>query len=101
MENLNFLKIPLYKLYYIKSVDDFPGLGSDDLASLKSEYTPDELESIVSSLEWASRNPNFEFTSLLPKLGHSNADIYRYLCKVYQSLSAYSARPQGAGNGPG
>lgn len=92
MDNLNFLKIPLYKLYYIKSVDDFRGLDNDDLTALRDEYSTDELKSIMNSLEWASRNPDFDFSSLLPKLGHSNTDIYRYLCTVHQSLNATSGR---------
>ena len=86
MENINFLKIPLYKLYYIENVEDFREFDSDDLVALKSEYSPEEVNSIVDSLAWASRNSGYDFSSLLPKLSHSNADIYKYVCKVYQSL---------------
>ncbi len=85
--NTNFLRIPLNKLYYIDNVNDFSGLTIQDLESLKSEYDELELKGIVESVRWATQNPNYDFLSLLPKLQHSNEDIYRYLCKLESSLS--------------
>jgi len=86
--NINFLRIPLNKLYYIDNVNDFSGLALQDLESLKSEYDESELKGIVESVRWATENPNYDFLSLLPNLQHSNEDIYIYICKVENSLNS-------------
>ena len=84
---LNFLKIPLYKLCYIKDIDAFTGLTDEELDSLRSEYTESELAEIVRSVQWAVQNENYNFISLLPKLSYSNDEIYKYLCKLERSLA--------------
>ena len=85
--NKNFLKIPLNKLYFIDDVETFSGLSIQDLDSLRTEYDESELNEIIESIKWARQNPDFDFLSLLPKLKHSNEDIYKYLCKLEFSLS--------------
>ncbi len=84
--HFSFLKIPLHKLYYIDNVDTFVGLTEKDIDSLKSEYTREELTGIVESVNWAVQNKDYDFSSLLPNLNHSNEDIYKYLQKLEQSL---------------
>jgi len=85
---MNFLKIPLHKLYYVDDVSEFLGLTTQDLESLKSEYDESELKGIIESVRWATHNPNYDFLSLLPNLQHSNEDIYKYLCKLESSISS-------------
>ena len=87
---INFLKIPLYKLYYINDVEAFIGLTERDLDSLRNEYTESELVEIIHSVQWAIQNQNYDFSSLLPNLNHSNEDIYKYLCKLECSLANLS-----------
>lgn len=87
METMACLKIPLHKLYYIKKVSDFAGFSRDDVDALKAEYTAHEIQCILTSLAWASENPDYDFASLLPNLPHSNKDIYLYLCKAHKTLT--------------
>lgn len=86
MENINFLKIPLYKLYYIEDVNDFTGFDKEALDEIIAEYEPEEIEGILNSLEWANNHPDYDFSSMLPDLNHSNADIYEYVSKAYNSF---------------
>jgi len=86
--NTNFLRIPLYKLYYIDDVSEFSGFTIQSLESLKCEYSESELRAIVESVNWATHNPDYDFSSLLPNLQHSNEDIYKYLCTLRDSLSS-------------
>ncbi len=86
--NINFLRIPLYKLNYIDNVNDFSGLTVQDLESLKSEYDKSELKSIVESVNWATKNPDYDFLSLLPDLRHTKEEIYNYLCRLENSLNS-------------
>jgi len=85
--NKNFLRIPLHKLYYIDNVSDFSGFTKKDIESLKSEYDESELIGIVESVRWATQNQNYDFSSLLPNLKHSNDEIFQYLCKLDVSLN--------------
>lgn len=84
--NENFLRIPLYKLYYIDNVSDFSGLTKKDLESLKAEYDESELIGIAESVRWATHNQNYDFASLLPNLKQSNDEIFKYLCELDASL---------------
>lgn len=83
---INFLRIPLHKLFYIDDVDEFSGLSENEIKSLRREYSESELQEIVSSVKWAVENRTYDFTSLLPNLRQSNDEIYRYLCKLNNSL---------------
>jgi hypothetical protein len=85
--NKNFLRIPLHKLYYIDNVSDFSGFTKKDIESLKNEYDESELIGIVESVRWATQNQNYDFSSLLPNLKHSNDEIFLYLCKLDVSLN--------------
>ncbi|MFZ6876338.1 hypothetical protein ACO0LF_30135 [Undibacterium sp. Di27W] len=88
--NINFLKIPINKLYFIDDVADFAGLSVEDLTLLQEEYDEEELKGIFEALEWATKNPKYDFLSLLPNLPHSNKDIYLFLCKIERSLNTAS-----------
>jgi hypothetical protein len=84
--HINYLRIPLYKLYYLDDIDTFTGLTEKDINSLKTEYTVEELSEIIKSVNWAVKNKEYDFASLLPNLNRSNEDIYKYLCKLERSL---------------
>lgn len=86
MEDVNWLKIPLYKLYYLNNVNEFIALSEEDLNRLRKEYTDEEIQRLSAALAWASKNPDYDFSSLLPNLRHKNHDIHAYLCKVYESF---------------
>jgi len=88
--NINFLRIPIYNLYYIDDVADFAGLSVEALQSLREVYDEEELKGIFGALAWAIKNPKYNFRSLLPNLRHSNKDIYLYLCKLERSLNTAS-----------
>lgn len=86
VEETKWLKIPLYKLYYLDDASNFLGLNNADLELLRTQYSEEEIEHILASLAWAGKNPEYDFASLLPNLRHKNPDIYMYLRKVYESL---------------
>ncbi|MEX0731841.1 MAG: hypothetical protein WED00_18805 [Aquisalimonadaceae bacterium] len=92
-DQLNYLRIPLYKLNFIKNVDEFEGLKDWELSLLPNEYEPEEITSIFSALEWAKENPDFDFLSLSPELKHSSDEIYVYLCKVHASMASIMQTP--------
>jgi len=85
--HINYLRIPLHKLYHIDDIDTFTGLTEKEIFSLKSEYTNEELSEIIKSVHWAVNNKEFDFSSLLPNLNRSNEDIYKYLTKLERSLA--------------
>ena len=80
--NVDFLKIPLYKLYFIEDLKSFSRFSKEDLESFKREYNEFEIKAINDSLTWVRQYPTYNFLSLLPNLRHKNADIYKYLCKL-------------------
>lgn len=84
----NFLKIPLYKLYYIDDISKFSGLSHEDIRELQNEYSESELIEITRAVKWAVQNKDYDFSSLLPNLNFSNEDIYVYICKLDQSLAS-------------
>jgi hypothetical protein len=85
--HIEFLRIPLHKLYYIDNIEEFSGLTEKDISSLKSEYTVEEMSEIIKSVHWAVQNKEHDFNSLLPNLNFSNEDIYKYLTKLERSLA--------------
>lgn len=87
MNNTSFLRIPLNKLSYIDDVSNFNGLTEKDITDLNEEYTDEELTNIKESVAWAVNNPEYDFSSLLPNISHSNADIYNFLNKVHKTIN--------------
>lgn len=82
MSNKDYLRITLHKLYYVDDLGSFSGLTAEEFASMRDEYDPDEIKSIIESVGWARENPDFDFSSLLPDLNYSNDEIYEYFCKL-------------------
>ena len=81
-----YLRIPLYKLYYIDDINQFNGLSVSELNQLEHDYTEQELEDITNALIWAKENPEFDFSSLLPGLRHSNNDIKEYINIIFEQI---------------
>jgi hypothetical protein len=84
--NINFLKIPLYKLSYIDDLSGFAGLTAKEMAALKDEYDEEELRAIIEVVKWATENPDYDFLSLDRGLRVSNQEIHKFLCKIAASL---------------
>lgn len=85
MVDINFLRIPLYKLHYIDDLEHFSKLNREEMEALGSEYTEDEVVAIKDAIAWAVNNPNHNFSSMLPGIGYNNTEIYNYLCKLHSS----------------
>lgn len=86
-EIIKWLRIPLYKLYYIEDLSQFEGLNEQELMQWKDQYNVEEQRSIVKALGWAVNNPHYDYRSLLPNLRQSNSSIHQYIYKVYSQLS--------------
>ncbi len=85
--NINFLRIPLYKLNYIKEISEFNGLNPEEIKSLSTDYSIKETKSICTALNWATKNPSFDFKSFaLLEKNYSNQEIYQFLCKMNESI---------------
>lgn len=82
----NFIKIPLYGMYYLTDLEDFSGFDENEWTKFRAPYSGDEFEEISDAIRWAVRNPDFDFASLLPGLPHDNATIYQYFSKLAASL---------------
>lgn len=81
-EHEKYLRIPLYKLYYIKgSLDEFD-FKENFMADFKREYNLEQIHHIYHAVHWAFENPNYNFRELLPDLRFTNEEIYRYLTKL-------------------
>lgn len=84
--NLNFIKIPLYKLNYISDIDEIK-LDENFLAQFRNEYETEERENIFKQLEWAVNNPNYDFNRLVESKNFTNKQIYSYIQKLYEFIS--------------
>ncbi len=77
--DINYLRIPIGYLYDIDDLNNFPGFKKSGLEHFLSGYEKSEINGIIEALEWAAENPNYDFTSMLPGIKHSNKDIYEYM----------------------
>lgn len=84
--NLNFIKIPLYKLNYVSDIDEIE-LNENFLAQFRVEYEPEERKNIFEQLEWAVHNPNYDFSSLVNSKKFTNEQIYSYIQKLHEFIS--------------
>lgn len=82
----NFIRIPLFKLHHISSIDDFSGLTEEEWSAAALEYSEEELVEIKKSIRWAVENEGFDFQSLLPNIKFSNHEIYVFFCKLNKTM---------------
>jgi len=66
-ENISFLKKPLYGLCYAEDIDDYSGLTKKDLESLINEYEESEIIGIVESVNWTTKNQNYDLFFITSK----------------------------------
>ena len=86
MNNIKFLRIPLYKLYHINDLSLFSGLSESSLKNLSSEYSSEEINEILLSIEWAIKNPKQDFKSMLPDIPFTNGEILDYLKIIHKQI---------------
>jgi hypothetical protein len=84
---LNFIKIPLYKLNYVNSIEEIK-LDNDFLQGFKDEYDREERQSIFEQLDWAVKNPSFDFSSLVESQRFNNKEIYEYVKILHTFISS-------------
>jgi hypothetical protein len=84
---LNFIKIPLYKLNYVDSIEEIE-LDNDFLQGFKDDYDHEERQSIFEQLDWAVENPLFDFSSLVESKRFNNKEIYEYLKRLYTFIQS-------------
>ncbi len=84
--NLNYINIPLYKLNYVSDIEEIK-LDENFLNQFCSEYETDERRDIFDQLDWAVKNPNYDFNSLLvPTDKFTNKEIYGYIQKLHKFM---------------
>jgi len=86
--NINYLKIPIANLYDIDDLNDFKGFKKSGLECFIGGYEKSEIDGVIEALKWAVENPDYDFSSMLPNIKHSNKDIYEYLCEFEEVLSS-------------
>lgn len=81
------LRFVLYKLFYLDDVDDEQAFGDDFAELLRRDYTAEQIHGFVAALDWALAHPDYDFSSLLPGLRQTNAEILRYLRRVHRRFA--------------
>jgi hypothetical protein len=84
--DLAYLRIPLYMLNRLKSVEDFSGLSESDIQQLRVEYSVEELGEIRRTLAFAQENPALDLTPLVEGSRFSNVEIHTFVAKIHQAL---------------
>jgi hypothetical protein len=87
----NYLRIPLYKLYYINSLDEVV-YDEKFIKLFKEHYSGEKRRKIFNSLQWVKDNPstNFKDFAMHENLKFSNKDIYLYLMKLYDFMKEHN-----------
>lgn len=83
--NLNFIRIPLYKLNYVNNIDEIT-LDEEFLNQFCTEYEKEERKNIFEQLAWAVNNPTYDFKSLVTTDRFNNKEIYSYIKKLYDFM---------------
>jgi hypothetical protein len=92
--DITILQIPLYKLYYVEDCTQ-PVVIEPQIGQLiRKDYDQPTIDNIIDSLVWATRNPDYDYRSLLPNIRHSNEQILQYFQNLLsQLLSLRSPTP--------
>jgi len=92
---MKWLRIPVYKLYYLDFVEGFEGLDETELSKFDTAYSLEERRNIIEALRWAAKNPTYDFNELLPGLEWPNEGIYKYfLVLLEQFTERYHLSPE-------
>jgi len=84
-QQASVLRIPLYKLLYLEEIAEEP-LTNGELEKLSKDYTPEEIQQIVESLRWASKHPDYPFSSLVSGIKFSDREAYRFLANLLRQI---------------
>jgi len=96
MMNMHETEIPtglsaiLYGLYHVENVradELYKGLPN----YLNINLDEEEKREYKQALDWATKNPSFDFNSILPNLRKTNDEILVYLKKYRQFSNLFSA----------
>ena len=87
-EHIKSLRIPLYALYYLDDWEGMTALAAGTATRLVEDYSSTVFLRIVNALEWAIRNPDFQFASLLPNLKYSNEQIHTFFVEVLKQAKS-------------
>lgn len=71
------LRVPLYKLYYLDSLDGFE-FCPDEAQRAVDQYGAAHVARMVQALEWATRTDGIDWAEVLPNLPHDDAAIRVY-----------------------
>ncbi len=86
---LSFIRIPLYKLHYVNTIDEIE-FNEKFAENFRAEYNLDKRKQINIQLEWCLQNPDFDFVGLSStKERFSNKEIYSYLVKLSDFYTTY------------
>ena len=85
---LRSLRIPLYGLYHIRSIEQSSkgGYLYDIVPEFRYVYSPEEQDEILKSIEAAISETNIDFSEALPSLPFDNDDIRRHLRETLRRL---------------
>jgi hypothetical protein len=83
---LDYIRIPIYELYYIEQTTDFKGSRFLNVNYYKN-YESETIVGIFQQLEWAVENPTYDFASLLPNLTFNNEEIYEFLLNIHSFMN--------------
>ncbi|OGV47730.1 MAG: hypothetical protein A2X49_01820 [Lentisphaerae bacterium GWF2_52_8] len=82
------LRFPLYALYYVDDVKDFPKLSERVVVKFTKDYPKEQLENIKTAIHWGVNNPDYNFNSLLPNIPYNNQEILKYFEILDKQFSA-------------
>lgn len=86
--SLEVLQIPLHKLRFLDVIGPDP-LAPDELELVFRVYTAGEVDLILESLEWGSRNPDYPFASLVPGIKCSHTEAYQYIVHLLGQMQSH------------
>ena len=90
-ERLMHLGVPLYKLYYLDSLEGFV-FRADEADGAIDHYGTTRVEQMVQALDWALHAPPEEWAEALPDTSHAPADVRHYIQTTADALRAALTR---------
>ncbi len=90
-DRLMHLELPLYKLYYLDSLEGLT-FSADEAQQVIDHYGAERAQQMLDAMEWAQQTPVEEWAEALPNTPHETAEVLHYLQLVSQGLKAAFAR---------
>ena len=84
MTDINYLRIPLYRLLYEKDASNLGSISANESKRIMSSYSEQEIKNIKEAITWAEQNSNHDFKSMLPNMNLNNKDLYTYLSYIFK-----------------